>query len=308
MKTQTRGDILAARIEEILRINRPAHTSPEIREALAEYRAPWMLGRSVNGFTLADGQQWHRDDFTEDMLPDGWRPLLAGEIISEGSQYYIDRWIEAVNSIGNVVYTGADHYRTRRPLPAVSILTPVQIADGWVVWHGGERPAVWGGSEPTYMLRSGIVVTYPTKAMEMSWEHTGEYYDIIAYRPDPYEALKKAQSEGKVIQSRHGSNTEGLWQNCVPWWYPDYDYRVKPEPAMVELSAEDVPPGSIFRRDDWTQHAFRALVSLSEERACLGAAYGDGFLELSFLELKENGFKINRNDGKGFVRCEKECK
>jgi len=40
---------------------------------------PWGLGRSINGHTLPDGAEWHRQDFTEDMLPDRYRPLMDGE-------------------------------------------------------------------------------------------------------------------------------------------------------------------------------------------------------------------------------------
>lgn len=38
MNTKNKGDILAARIEEILRVSRLTRISPELREALAEYR------------------------------------------------------------------------------------------------------------------------------------------------------------------------------------------------------------------------------------------------------------------------------
>ena len=60
MKTEkTKGDILAERIEDAIN-NLGGYESPIslCRKALADYRAPeWTLGRSVNGFTLAEGQE-----------------------------------------------------------------------------------------------------------------------------------------------------------------------------------------------------------------------------------------------------------
>jgi len=310
-QTKSRGDILAERIEYIKSgvaggwldktiIN-------EISEALADYRKPeWALGRSINGFTLAEGQEWHRNDWTQDMLPDGWRPLLADEEAKEGDEHFksgFGPWTS--NFVGGRYGFGTTWCRTRRPPP---ILTPAQIADGWLEWHGGECP-VWGGSQLEVIFRDRCNIKSAV-AFALRWGKNDDNSDIIAYRPDPYEALKKAHSEGKVIQFNF--KLEYAWDDCpegcvaLTWCYPPENYRVKPEPVMVPLGPEDITPGSVFRRDAWTPHAFRALVSASEKSVCLGAAYGDGFLEFSFLELKENEFKISRDGGKTWHKCEKE--
>jgi hypothetical protein len=43
---------------------------------------PWILGNTVNGFTLSEGQQWHRTDgWKQEWLPEGWRPALLGELL-----------------------------------------------------------------------------------------------------------------------------------------------------------------------------------------------------------------------------------
>ena len=190
---------------------------------------------------------------------------------------------------------------------SVPVLTPAQIADGWLEWHGGECP-VWRGSAPSVILRDGLTVkTAHAYAEGWTWRHCNNDSDIIAYRPDPYEALKKAHSEGNKLECRIKGKL--FWFPCEnPEWLGENEYRIKPAPVMVQLGPEDVPPGSVFRKDDWNPHSFRALISLSEERVCLGAGYGNGSVEFSFFELKDKGFKINRNDGKGFVRCEKEAK
>lgn len=47
---------------------------------------PRTLGRTVNGHTLAPGQGWHRKDWTQEMLPEGWRPLIKGEGFVRGDE------------------------------------------------------------------------------------------------------------------------------------------------------------------------------------------------------------------------------
>jgi len=51
-----------------------------------DYRIkPWTLSRHLPGFrALEPGEEWHRNDFTEEMLPEGWRPLLLGEQSAHG--------------------------------------------------------------------------------------------------------------------------------------------------------------------------------------------------------------------------------
>ena len=289
MNTQkTKGDILAERIEEILKLHH--YADDKIRAALADYRKPeWTLGHSVNGFTLRKGEQWHRDDFTEDMLPEGWRPCILGERIESSDQHYLGRKWNA----GGTNKTAEDltfHTRTRRPLP---VLTPAQIADGWIEWHGGECP-VWKGSKPTVMFKDkSKSCTY--EATHWIWTHTEDDYDIIAYRPDPYEALKKAHSEGKVIQMLDAD----IWVDWeLPQWnFPVEEYRVKPAPVMVPLSPEDVTCGDEIKAIEGNQN--RLAIS---EVSPLGVY--TRHTETTWLELQSHCL-INRHDGKGFVRCEK---
>jgi hypothetical protein len=71
-----------------------------------------------------EGMQWHRDDWTEDMLPEGYRPLLAqepwvkGDEIKRGSHL---PWQVAGSSLSDTldikVIERTRHCRTKRPLP-----------------------------------------------------------------------------------------------------------------------------------------------------------------------------------------------
>jgi hypothetical protein len=85
---------------------------------------PWKLTREIPGFRpLRDGEEWHRTDWTEEMLPEGWRPLLKGESVHDGDEGNCNsatspglfRWAKHSFCIG--ISNPIGWSRTRRPLP-----------------------------------------------------------------------------------------------------------------------------------------------------------------------------------------------
>lgn len=92
---------------------------------------PWTLGNSVNGFTLGKGQQWHRLDWTKDMLPEGWRPHTDGEVNGDGDQWLSQSgWRNvAAQEGGSSSGPFCAHCRTRRPLPPTE--SPPTDNDSW---------------------------------------------------------------------------------------------------------------------------------------------------------------------------------
>ena len=62
------------------------------------------------------------------------------------------------------------------------MLTPEQIADGWIEHDGSPHPPQW---EATYltMRRDGTQDVRIGRAAY--WLHTGSLRDIIAYKPEP---------------------------------------------------------------------------------------------------------------------------
>lgn len=74
-----------------------------------------------------EGREWCRMDWTEDMLPEGWRPLLKGEMIFGGKDndellltapgYRTEEWHWQYMNTSSFP-THKQHWRTRRPLPA----------------------------------------------------------------------------------------------------------------------------------------------------------------------------------------------
>lgn len=84
------------------------------------------------------GRKWHREDWTQEMLPDGWRPLLYGEAR------------EVWDKTGNVICNRhpahenkADgnwtHTSTTRPLPKPVIPVP----EGWRELTDSEKDGRW---------------------------------------------------------------------------------------------------------------------------------------------------------------------
>ena len=82
---------------------------------------PWKLGRRVNGFTLAPGQEWHRSNVKSDRPtrfpgPE-WRLTLVGEFIQNGDKFFDGKWIDVcTRKLPGPAYDDA-YYITRRPLP-----------------------------------------------------------------------------------------------------------------------------------------------------------------------------------------------
>lgn len=72
------------------------------------------------------GQAWHRDDWTAEMLPEGYRPLLLGEARQDEDEWSYepqkaDGWraVKTYGPAGLVMSEGrCSHHRTRRPLPS----------------------------------------------------------------------------------------------------------------------------------------------------------------------------------------------
>jgi hypothetical protein len=73
------------------------------------------------------GQQWHRTDWTQEMLPEGYRPLLLGEPQQDG-----DEFLRSSNQAWTPVAFGSNQqsrpvHHHRRPLPTTSAqLAPVE--------------------------------------------------------------------------------------------------------------------------------------------------------------------------------------
>lgn len=76
-----------------------------------EGETPWVLPPPPAGM------KWHRDDWTKDMLPEGYRPLLLDERDEDGDQQLSEgEWITLLDCRFKTT-EDERHCRTRRPLP-----------------------------------------------------------------------------------------------------------------------------------------------------------------------------------------------
>lgn len=121
---------------------------------------PWTLP------TPPTGHCWHREDWTQGMLPDGYRPLLKDEPWLHGDEIlrYNDWHVAGQHeddAIGSPTTKQKNHCRTRRPLPAQVNVEPAkdQPTQSQQVWtpkpgdvvrlkSGGPKMAVDTVAEP----------------------------------------------------------------------------------------------------------------------------------------------------------------
>lgn len=104
------------------------------REDLAKLDAPaWQLP------VPPAGQRWHRVDFTEADLPEGWRPLLWDEDVEKGDEWECGDsetgWAVQIQKQAGLLGDGQwQKHRTRRPLPSPEpIVTPWTFETGPMV-------------------------------------------------------------------------------------------------------------------------------------------------------------------------------
>ena len=201
MNTKTKGDILAERIEKLIRNYLPEGSRSEVAflEVVQEYRKPWTLGRSINGFTLADGQEWHRNDWTEDMLPEGWRPMTKGELMLKFQHEYSSNgknWVVQASDVVCQPCHDSDFIRTRRPLPTVAKLVPLgpeDVPPGSVFKRiEYANHAMW--IAPIAVLTSCIEFHDSVKCYQVSF---AELQDRWLISRDGGKTWQKCQKEGK---------------------------------------------------------------------------------------------------------------
>ena len=114
-----------------------------------------------------------------------------------------------------------------------------------------------------------------------------------------YLPLVQAVAEGKTIQYSSGS----IWSEVKDPNFidlPEY-YRIKPEPVMVPLGPEDVPPGSAIRMEHWADHTWKLVSSIDENQINFGQN------SWSTYEALQKSFEIKR-PGEDWMPCHKPAR
>lgn len=140
------------------------------------------------------GQQWHRTDWTADMLPEGYRPLLKGEDMQDGDErLFWGRWEIKSHGCGWFFENADEHHvlgRTRRPLPAPVEYIPLEpegVQPGSVVRCVG---ATWW-KQVTGVRAENITVC---AAGNLSWQELADIWEILRPGNKTWEPCKKPKA------------------------------------------------------------------------------------------------------------------
>lgn len=144
------------------------YRSKEMEECLE--LAPLTLTNHLPGFRpLREGEEWHRQDWSEEMLPEGWRPLLRGEPAKlDDDECYGGPGLYWRAVAGLAGKTTAQMYeddnwfiRTRRPLPEPVRMVPLEPADWmkdgpwWITEHDKKFISLVLGTSPDFIWTNG---------------------------------------------------------------------------------------------------------------------------------------------------------
>jgi len=137
--------------------------------------------------------------------------------------------------------------------------------------------------------------------------------------PDPLAHIKEAHKAGKTVQYSD-QNTDPAtgdfmdeWSSWMDW--PDTSmnlnricdgggtrrWRIKPEPKMVPLGPEDVPPGSAIRGAKWSPANWAQVRRVESCWVHLDDAV------IEFARLQSEGWLIHRPGNPVWLKCEKEA-
>lgn len=167
---------------------------PEWDSPVMEYRVkPWSLP------TTPEGQSWHRDDFTEEDLPEGYRPILMREMWDVGDTWFDGKDWKTVRNTST--YKDADRlceqdsnkHRTKRPLPAppprLIPMTAADFAGMPLVWArnvntGSDRWLVDTVGELSFRTSDHL-----THWFEDCWKYLEWSTDCVKWHPFTKEAV-----------------------------------------------------------------------------------------------------------------------
>lgn len=101
-----------------------------------------------------------------------------------------------------------------------------------------------------------------------------------------YLPLVQALVDGKTVECRAGDS----WINNYVYHFssPPERYRIKPEPVLVPLGPEDVPPGSIIRRHEWLK-GWQTVNGVYATGVCFNGILLDWSELMDVYEIKRPG-------------------
>lgn len=161
------------------------------------------------------------------------------------------------------------------------------------------------GQEP-YSIISDNGQRWTAKG-EMHANGTPSVHDLII-PPDPYEHLRAAFNAGQKIQYNFGGLVEdwGDIEEEPDWKEPAARFRVKPQPSMVPLGPDDVPPFSLIRKTGESDSWHWRLISYVTAVQMVCADRGYPFKEIQRThEINRSLSQTGKFDPTSWEKCEK---
>lgn len=257
------------------------------------------------------GMKWHREDeWTEDMLPQGWRPLVAGELLQIGDEVWNTIWVaydpfEAPHTSYWLLS------RTTRPL------TFTHEGHEWT-WHRPGDPMPCDGRREV-----NVLILYHGKynvagrliGKDWDWESGRiigwRYADAETFTEEPVWIewhggecpLKDDEAEEWELKFRSGVvMTKPFLPPCYLGWQHTGDpadiiaYRIlkwrQPKPK-VPLGPEDILPGSVFRGSANQPHEWFGALCVDETGVYYQWGSGSSFVHFEHMMNAE--WLINRS-------------
>lgn len=126
------------------------------------------------------GIQWHRTDmWQEGDLPEGWRPLVAGEYPTKEDECiakpFESEWRASNNWMDGSSASEVCHYRTRRPL------TFTHEGKTWT-WHRPGDPMPCDGGREVVTLLEDLDIGGTIRAGRFDWGQRDDGEQIIGWR------------------------------------------------------------------------------------------------------------------------------
>ncbi len=233
---------------------------------------PWQLPAPPAG------RKWHREDWTEEMLSGGWRPLLLNEPVASGDMMVRCggvEWFQPLYSVGAPPDDPNYFCRTRRPLP------PFQMppCPEWTRYHNPDGlPDAGAGYRFLTVLEINTAPDLPFMR-DMWW------------------------SSGKWTQAHINSLCVPTTTYRCAW---DAPFPAKPAPKAVPLGPEDVPPGSVIQgAGELDSPGWCLVTSCSRTGIRLWRHSADHQKEITWAGLKESGVFILRPGQTEWQPCSK---
>ena len=116
--------------------------------------------------------------------------------------------------------------------------------------------------------------------------------------------LVQALADGKTIEMHQRKSCSWIGMPELDFSFPPDKYRIKPEPVLVPLGPEDVPPGSAFRWPEWSDGAWKITHEIDRERIYFPCGVKPAGNSSTYEDLMWESVEIQR-PGEDWTACSK---